>query len=103
GAAAAVSETGNELGGALGVALLGSLAAAVYRHEAGAQAHGTLGGALAAGAPAHAARLAFVDGMHAAALAGAAVLLLGAALAALLLREAGPVPERRSPATSPGF
>ena len=34
GAASAISETGSELGGALGIALLGSLATAVYGREA---------------------------------------------------------------------
>jgi DHA2 family multidrug resistance protein-like MFS transporter len=112
GAAAAVSETGNELGAALGVALLGSIGAAVYRHDAGAAAHETLGGATAAAAhlPAQTAdallgtaHVAFVHGMHAAALAGAAVLAAAAVLSAVLLRDAGAVPERRSPATAPGF
>ncbi len=59
GAAAALSETGSELGGALGIAVLGSIGTAVYRSEvARAATHGirsdwidaardTLGGALA--------------------------------------------------------
>src|SRR5918994_478987 len=33
GAASGVAETGNELGGALGIALLGSLGTAIYRDE----------------------------------------------------------------------
>src|SRR5205823_9900581 len=33
GAASALSETANELGGALGIAILGSIGAAVYRHQ----------------------------------------------------------------------
>jgi len=33
GAASALSETANELGGALGIAILGSIGAAVYRHD----------------------------------------------------------------------
>src|SRR5262249_30193193 len=61
GAAAALSETGSELGGALGIALLGSLGTALYRHRmsdavhAGIPAHAveaardTLGAALATG------------------------------------------------------
>ena len=44
GAASAISETGSELGGALGVALLGSLATAIYR--------GSLGRAELGGVPA---------------------------------------------------
>ena len=59
GAAAALSETGSELGGALGIAVLGSIGTAVYRNgmshgfpvgisiEAHSAAQGTLGGALA--------------------------------------------------------
>jgi DHA2 family multidrug resistance protein-like MFS transporter len=59
GAAAAVSETSSELGGALGIAILGSIGTAVYRTqvataippgvppEAVSAARGTLGGALA--------------------------------------------------------
>ncbi len=59
GAAAAVSETSSELGGALGIAILGSIGTAVYRAqvasaippgvppEAASAARGTLGGALA--------------------------------------------------------
>ncbi len=59
GVASGVSETSSELGGALGIALLGSLATAVYRHElsgtiphevghqARQAAQDTLGGALA--------------------------------------------------------
>ncbi len=59
GAASAISETGSELGGALGVAILGSIGTAVYRgamadgvssaipREAAAAARDTLGGAVA--------------------------------------------------------
>jgi DHA2 family multidrug resistance protein-like MFS transporter len=59
GAAAALSETGSELGGALGIAVLGSIGTAVYRgamahavpngipHAASAVARGTIGGAVA--------------------------------------------------------
>ena len=59
GAASALSETGSELGGALGIAVLGSIGAAVYRgamahaipvgvsREAGEVARDTLGGAVA--------------------------------------------------------
>ncbi|MEQ4206647.1 MFS transporter [Actinopolymorpha sp. B9G3] len=39
GAASAISETGAELGGALGIALLGSVGTAVYRAELGESAH----------------------------------------------------------------
>jgi DHA2 family multidrug resistance protein-like MFS transporter len=58
GAASAISETSSELGGALGIAILGSIGTAVYRSgmvdvipqglppEAAAAARGTLGGAV---------------------------------------------------------
>ncbi|MBA2944714.1 MFS transporter [Streptomyces himalayensis] len=100
GAASSLLETGQEFGGALGMALLGSIGTAVYRHGvpdgAPAAAHETLGGALAVAvqlpgraddALVSAAREAFTSGMQAAAVA-ATVLLLGAAgLAAAVLRR----------------
>ncbi|MET9557889.1 MFS transporter [Streptomyces sp. NPDC006645] len=104
GSAAAVLESGQELGGALGMAVLGSVGAAVYSREmagalpadAGAALPGgvadavreTLGGAAAAAArlPAETgaevlatARDAFTDGMGLAAV-GAGVVMLGAAV-----------------------
>ena len=93
----AVSEAGTELGGALGIALLGSIGTAAYRSFAGdhlpteavhTPAAGSLPGALttAAGMPGGLAqqvvtvgRDAYVHGLHLAALAGAAVLLVAAA------------------------
>ncbi|MET9761645.1 MFS transporter [Streptomyces sp. NPDC006372] len=99
GAASSLLETGTEFGGALGMAFLGSIGTAVYRHEipaaAPAPARETLGGALAVAgrlpgragdALATAAREAFTSGMHAAAITGA-VLLAGAAAAAVTLRR----------------
>jgi DHA2 family multidrug resistance protein-like MFS transporter len=104
GAASGISETGAELGGALGLALLGSIGVAIYRGDlartlpAGlppdvvTAARDTLGGAVgvAAGLPAStaepmlaAARDAFVNGMHVAA-AIAAVFGVGLALFALV-------------------
>jgi DHA2 family multidrug resistance protein-like MFS transporter len=50
GAAAAISETSSELGGALGIAVLGSIGTALYR--------GAMGGATLEGVPAEAARAA---------------------------------------------
>ncbi|WP_251019273.1 MFS transporter [Streptomyces sp. ISL-11] len=109
GAAAALLETGQEFGAALGTAVLGSVGAAFYRHDigeampaglpAGAResVRETLGNALAAadGLPsrlgdtvAAAARDAFTGGMHAAAI-GAAAVLAAAVLAPVLLREVG--------------
>jgi len=84
GAASAISETGIELGGALGIALLGSLGTAVYRSQAPDGAHDTLAGAPAA--LLEAANAAFTQGFRAVAAASAA-LLLGAALAAVVLRR----------------
>jgi DHA2 family multidrug resistance protein-like MFS transporter len=113
GAASAVSETASELGGALGIALLGSIGAAVYRDEiapalpaglspdARAAAHDTLGGAAAVAGempgesgPAllEAARVAFSSGLNLAALAGAFTMTVGAILAVLLLRDVRPAP-----------
>lgn len=100
GTASSVLETGAEFGGALGMAVLGSIGTAVYRHEipasAPAPAHETLGGALAVArqlpdrtgeALVTTAREAFTNGMQAAAIA-ATVLLLGAAvLASVTLRR----------------
>ncbi|RZU13064.1 MFS transporter [Streptomyces sp. BK239] len=96
GSASSLLETGAEFGGALGMAVLGSIGTAVYRHGVPASApdaaRETLGGALAiadqlpgrAGdALATAAREAFTSGMQGAAVA-AAVLLAGSAVAAAM-------------------
>jgi DHA2 family multidrug resistance protein-like MFS transporter len=95
----AVSEAGTELGGALGIALLGSIGTAAYRAYAGAHlpaaavqgpAHGSLAGAFGQGAQVLAvARDAYVHGLHVAALAGAAVLLSAAAGLVLTARSTG--------------
>jgi MFS transporter, DHA2 family, multidrug resistance protein len=110
GAASGISETGAELGGALGIAILGSVGAALYRGgvepsllrgvppAAATAARDTLGGAVGVAGTLPAgtadtllavARTAFVDGMHvAAAIAG--VIGLGlAAFAYITLRERG--------------
>ncbi|WP_406173720.1 MFS transporter [Streptomyces sp. NBC_00996] len=105
GAASSLLETGAEFGGALGMAVLGSIGTAVYRHEipdgAPSPAHETLGGALAVArqlpgdagqALTTAAREAFTSGMQAAAIAGA-VLLLGAAVLATATLRKVQVPE----------
>jgi DHA2 family multidrug resistance protein-like MFS transporter len=98
GAASAVSETSSELGGALGIALLGSLGTAVYRSGLPAgipdAARETLGGALAAahGAGADAltaaARAAFTEGLAVTATAGGLVLLAAAVTVVAVLRRA---------------
>ena len=116
GAASGISETGAELGGALGLALLGSIGVAIYRAgvanalpagipaDAANAARDTLGGAVAvagtlpettATALLGAARTAFVDGMHLAA-AIAAVVGFGLAIFAFVTlrdREVQPAAE----------
>jgi DHA2 family multidrug resistance protein-like MFS transporter len=104
GAASGVSETGAELGGALGIALLGSLGTAIYRDDmAGAvpsdvpsavagAAHDTLGGAtsVAGHLPAgvlDTAQAAFASGMHVVAGVGALALLAMAVVTAVVLRR----------------
>lgn len=111
GAASAISETGGELGGALGVAVLGSIGVAVYRVQmadtvpAGVPAHAaalageTLGDAVAAAEPLptalgasllDAAGQAFVQGMHLTAALTAAVMLATAVLVVAVLRHVNP-------------
>jgi MFS transporter, DHA2 family, multidrug resistance protein len=104
GAASGISETSGELGGALGIALLGSIGTAVYRAEVGdsipvdvgpegaAAAQDSLGGAVGAGGAVSPGLLetafeAFVNGMQLAALTGAALLAVTAAVAAVALRR----------------
>ncbi|WP_332683789.1 MFS transporter, partial [Bosea sp. (in: a-proteobacteria)] len=107
GSAAALSETSIELGGALGIAILGSVATAIYRAqmvgavpaampgEAAEAARATLGGAVMAAhqAPAQAepmlglAREAFIQGMQLNAWLAVAGLLATAMLALLFLKE----------------
>jgi DHA2 family multidrug resistance protein-like MFS transporter len=108
GAASAISETGSELGGALGIAILGSFGTAVYRSrvagtlpdglppEAAEAARDTLGGALAVAgqlpeplgaALLEAARQAFVQGLQLSAIIGGLGLIGTALLAARLLRQ----------------
>ncbi|MFZ4127695.1 MFS transporter [Streptomyces cellulosae] len=100
GSASSLLETGTEFGGALGMAALGSIGAAVYRHampgSAPEPARETLGGALAVAAElpgragdalAAAAREAFTEGMRGAAIAGALLLLLAAGIAVAGLRK----------------
>jgi DHA2 family multidrug resistance protein-like MFS transporter len=109
GAASAISETGNELGGALGIAILGSVGTAVYRSRvseavpsgvpsgAADAARDTLGAAVAAaeGLPDRlgsallgASREAFAEALHLTAATSAAVVLGMAVVAAVVLRHA---------------
>ncbi|MGW1340532.1 MFS transporter [Kribbella sp. NPDC002412] len=82
GGAAAISSTAPQLGGALGIALLGSLITAVYRNQLGHEAELTRE-ALATPA----AREAFTTGFHLSATVSAALLLLTALGAARFLRR----------------
>ena len=112
GVASGISETGSELGGALGIALLGSISVAVYRGdlrdsfvgldaEQSETARETLAGAAetAADLPTStaqpllaAARHAFTNGLEIAALTGALIAVAGACLA-IALRKIGVAPE----------
>ena len=98
GSAAAVSETSSELGGALGIAVLGAAGTAVYRGQmdtAAPTARDTLGGAVATAAElpdrlaselVDAAREAFTQALQLAATISAAVALAAALLAVAMLR-----------------
>ena len=89
----AINDTTRVAGGALGVAVLGSLLASRVPWGDGlgrrrrAPAHDSLAGALALGDPrlAEVARDAFLSGMHTAALVAAAVALAGALVALVFL------------------
>ena len=121
GAASAISETGAELGGALGIALLGSLGTAAYRSgvtdalpadvppAAAEAARDTLGGALAVArdlpadigpALADAANDAFAQGLHITASVGAVIAVVVAVLVATLLREVRGSAHAEEPAES---
>jgi len=94
GAASGISETAAELGAALGIAVLGSVAMAIYRAglpaDAPQTARDTLGGAVAVGGPelADAARTAFVTGLTVTSAIAAVLGLALAITAAVALRPA---------------
>jgi MFS transporter, DHA2 family, multidrug resistance protein len=121
GAASGISETGAELGGALGIAILGSIGVAVYRNqltaalpaglpsEAAAVARDTLGGAVAVAgqlpgaagvALVTAAREAFTLGLQLTAALSATVAVVVAVMATVLLR-AVPATSAAAPADQP--
>jgi EmrB/QacA subfamily drug resistance transporter len=103
GVGSAVNDTTRQVGGALGVAVIGSVLASTYSAgvsqflrgknvptgEAQAYAHSTLGYALTAGKGvtglAQAATSAFVDGMHSGVLVGAAAAIAGSIIAFVFL------------------
>ncbi|MFB7916610.1 MFS transporter [Streptomyces sp. NPDC056061] len=98
--AASLLETGQEFGGAMGMALLGAVATAVYTADmpgaAPTDARKTLAGAVATGDDSliAAGRDAFVHSMRYASVAGSALLLVGAALTVVLLRRRSAVADR---------
>jgi DHA2 family multidrug resistance protein-like MFS transporter len=117
GAASAISETSSELGGALGIAVLGSIGVAVYRRvmadavpidvpaEATKVAKATLGGALAVARQLPdnlgielltTARKAFTQAFEVTAAICAALALATAIVAVVLLRRAGAGSESKS-------
>lgn len=122
GSVAGLVETSSELGGALGMALLGSVLAAIYRARitdllpagtpaaAAAEAGQTLAGATVAagtlpGAQGEAlliaGRSAYVEAMHGASLTAAGVLVLAAIVCAVLLREGRPTARTVAPPHQP--
>jgi MFS transporter, DHA2 family, multidrug resistance protein len=121
GAAAAIAETGSELGGALGIALLGVIGNTIYRSQvastlpagippqAARAGRETLAGAVTAAGhlPGHlraalldAARQAFAHGLHAVAEVSAVIAVGVAILDAVLLRHIG-ADSDPGPATDP--
>jgi MFS transporter, DHA2 family, multidrug resistance protein len=122
GAAAAIAQTSNEVGYALGVALLGSVGTAIYRTQMAdtlsasipsavlVAARESLEGAVAAARMlpgplsarlVNAARFAFIDELHSVA-AISAILLVGvAALVVVMLRHVRPIGEAEAPALEP--
>ena len=125
GAASAISETSSELGGALGIAILGSIGTAVYRgamstgvppgipSDAAAVAQATLGGAVAVAARLpdglstpllDTARAAFAQAFEMTAGICAAVAVATAVVAVVMLRQmpTGESPERDVPLAPEG-
>jgi DHA2 family multidrug resistance protein-like MFS transporter len=117
GAASGISETGAELGGALGIAILGTIGVAIYRSTlvdrlpadvptaTADAARDTLGAALVAAerlpqalgtVVVEVARDAFVQGMQLSAAIGALVAVSLAVFALVMLRPGDPAPERAS-------
>jgi DHA2 family multidrug resistance protein-like MFS transporter len=121
GSAAAISETSSELGGALGIAILGTIGTALYRGQvadgipagvppdAADAARDTLGGAVAAGEQLpdplagellDIARDAFTLGLQVAALTSAVIAAATAVVAGVLLRRVGAESDQEEAAPS---
>jgi Major Facilitator Superfamily len=105
----AMNDMTRQVGGALGVAVLGSIASSVYRGKLPAgvphAAKDSLVGALAAAGDknpelVHSAQVAFTSGMHIAVLGGTGFALIGALLAFLFL-PSGEAPEAEHAAAAP--
>jgi hypothetical protein len=106
GVGSALSDLSHEVGGALGIAVIGSIVTAVYRSSLqlpgippaqASQARGSFAVALHAGGPVKAAAsTAFVDGIHTGLLYAAAAALLAAITVTVLL---SPRWRRRHPAS----
>jgi DHA2 family multidrug resistance protein-like MFS transporter len=122
GAASGISETGAELGGALGIAILGSIGVAAYRGQlaatlpagipgqAAAIARDTLGGAVGAAARLpgaagqalqEAAQEAFIRGMQLTVSLSATIAVVVAVMATVLLREVPVIAEAEPGAPPP--
>ncbi|MFD3312322.1 MFS transporter [Streptomyces sp. NPDC058656] len=111
GSASALSNTFRQVGGALGIAVLGSVLSAAYRsgiedklpaaarHSAGESIEATLGFAAKLGPKGDAlvgpANDAFLHAMHVTALCGAGVALVGAVVVGLFLPGRTPAPEEK--------
>ena len=113
GQASGLSETGTELGGALGIAVLGSITTAVYRSHVHITATASVGPRTLEDAAQAAARLpgrlgaqvlgtardAFTQGLHTAAIVSALLAILLAVLTAVVLRRSGQTAPQAAPQT----
>jgi MFS transporter, DHA2 family, multidrug resistance protein len=120
GAGSALTDASSQVGGALGIAVLGSVLSSAYTHAIGQPAGlagpalqavreslgSALGAAAAVGGPpaagiVQAARTAFLDAISATMLEGAAIVAVGAVAAVLLLPKRGRAAEPAATAPAP--
>jgi hypothetical protein len=94
GVGSAINDTTRQVGGALGVAVMGSVGSSAFRRAVHAE---SVGGALGAGAPRDLVAQAFVHGQNLASLVGFVVVALGAVGAGRLLPRQARVLEARVP------